>query len=61
LTLGLLNASIGAITRKFPIKNCFTVKSRINYLLLTTAMLGTFSRDLTDGDRALYIGLARRD
>jgi len=57
----LLNASIGAITRKFPIKNCFTVESRINYLLLATALLGTFSGDLTDGDRALYIGLARRD
>jgi EmrB/QacA subfamily drug resistance transporter len=30
------------MTQKLPIKNNFTVESRINYLLLATALLGTF-------------------
>jgi EmrB/QacA subfamily drug resistance transporter len=38
----LRRARFGAISQKFPIKNCFTVDSRINYLLLATALLGTF-------------------
>ena len=42
MSLGLLNLSIGAVTQKFPIKNCCIVESRINYLLLATALLGTF-------------------
>ena len=34
--------AFGAISQKFSFQNCVNVESRINYLLLATALLGTF-------------------
>jgi EmrB/QacA subfamily drug resistance transporter len=38
----LLHGPFGVITRKIPHSICFNVESRVNYLLLATALLGTF-------------------